>query len=161
MKQLFSKTNQYLSALCGWFMIGMMLLLVADIVARSVNRPLQGMAEYSVFVMMIVIYLGLARCEQHREHVGLEIVVNLLPVQGRRGTLIIAHLLAVATIGLLFYAVLLNAADSFMNNESIHGTKELHIWPIKFIMVAGLFFFLVQAINNLVEFIKKPKKSVV
>lgn len=154
MKKIFLKTNQYLSAFCGWLMIGMMLLLVADIVARSLNRPLQGMAEYSVFVMMIVIYLGLARCEQHREHVGLEIVVNALPSGARRATVIFAHILAVVTVGLLFYAVSLNAVDSFLTNESIHGTTEISIWPIKFFLVAGLFFFLVQTINNLIAIFK-------
>lgn len=159
MKSFFFKTNQYLSAFCGWLMIGMMLLLVADIIARSLNRPLQGMAELSVFVMMIVIYLGLARCEQQHEHVGLEIVVNVLPAAAKRATVIFANILAVATIALLLYAVFLNAIDSYLDNESIHGTTEFHIWPIKFLMVAGLFFFLVQAIFNLAAIIKnRPAK---
>jgi len=154
MKSFFLKTNQYLSAFCGWLMIGMMLLLVADLVARSLNRPLQGMAELSVFVMMVVIYLGLARCEQHHEHVGLEIGVNALPSGAKRVTIIIANMLAVATIALLLYAVFFNAIDSFVDNESIHGTTEFHIWPIKFLMVAGLFFFLAQAIFNLAAVLK-------
>jgi len=78
-KLFFQKINQLLSGFCGWLMIGMMLLLVVDIIGRTINKPLQGMAELSVFVMMIVIYFGLARCEQHQEHVGLELVANALP----------------------------------------------------------------------------------
>ena len=159
MKLLFQKINQLLSGFCGWLMIGMMLLLVADIIGRSINKPLQGMAELSVFVMMIVIYFGLARCEEHREHVGLELVVNALPQGVKRAVAFFTHLLAVFTVGLLFYAVSQNAWASFQNNESIHGTTELHIWPVKFLMVAGLFFFLVQTVINLTEIIKSgPKK---
>jgi TRAP-type C4-dicarboxylate transport system permease small subunit len=159
MRRFFQKTNQLLSGFCGWLMIGMMLLLVADIIGRSISRPLQGMAELSVFVMMIVIYLGLARCEQHREHVGLELVVNALPLKARTVATITTHLIAVCTVGLLFYAVFQNAVSSYLNNESIHGTTELHIWPVKFFMVAGLFFFLIQTILNLIETIQKRDKG--
>ena len=41
------------------------------------------MAELSVFVMMITIYLGMARCEENKEHVALEIVLNYLPPSRR------------------------------------------------------------------------------
>jgi len=83
MKSLFHKINQILSGFCGWLMLAMMILLGIDIFGRSVRRPLQGMAELSVFVMMIVIYLGLARCEEHKEHVNLEIVRNAGPCHRR------------------------------------------------------------------------------
>ncbi len=159
MRRFFEKINQFLSGFCGWLMIGMMLLLVADIIGRSINRPLQGMAEFSVFVMMIVIYLGLARCEQHREHVGLELVVNILPPKIKKTTVIITHMVAVFTVGLLLYAVSRDAVSSYLSNESIHGTTEVHIWPIKFLMVVGLLFFLVQTITNLIETIQDRDKK--
>ena len=117
MKLFFQKINQFLSGFCGWLMIGMMLLLVADIIARSINKPLQGMAELSVFVMMIVIYFGLARCEQHREHVGLELVVNALPDRLKKAVVVITHLMAVFTVGLLFFAVSQNALVSFQKQR--------------------------------------------
>lgn len=159
MRRFFQKTNQFLSGFCGWLMFGMMLLLVADIIGRSINRPLQGMAEFSVFVMMIVIYLGLARCEQHREHVGLELVLNALPSKIKKIAIIITHIIAVFTVGLLLFAVFQNAISSYQTNESIHGTTELHIWPIKFFMVAGLFFFLVQTIINLIDTIQDRNRE--
>ena len=83
MKNLVHRINRILAGFAGWLMIAMMLLLVVDIVGRAINMPLQLMAELSVFVMMIVIYLGFPRCEEHGEHVGLEIVANQLPPRGR------------------------------------------------------------------------------
>ena len=159
MKSFFQKINQLLSGFCGWLMLGMMLLLVVDIVGRSLNRPIQGMAELSVFVMMTVIYLGLARCEQHKEHVGLELVVNALPPGARRVMGVFTHLLAAATVGLLLHAVLQNALASFRNNEAIEGTVELRIWPVKFLMVAGLVFFLLQVVMNLRDAARPPREK--
>ena len=159
MKIVFHKINQILSGFCGWLMMAMMILLVADIIGRTAGRPLQGMAELSVFVMMVVIYLGLARCEENREHVGLEIVVNALPSTAKRYMVFITHILAVVTVGLLLYAVSQNALASFKNNEAIEGTVELRIWPVKFFMVVGLFFFLVQTIRHMVDAAKRIAKK--
>jgi len=159
MKAFFQKINQILSVFCGWLMLGMMFLLVFDIVSRSIEKPIQGMAELSVFVMMIVIYLGLARCEQHGEHVSLELVANALPKRAKRIMVVITHLLAVLTVGILLYAVFQNALASFQNHESIEGTVELRIWPVKFFMVVGLVFFLVQTVINLVGAARRPRRK--
>lgn len=148
MRRIIHGLNQILSAFCGWLMVAMMVLLIIDIVTRSVKKPLQGMAELSVFVMMVVIYLGLARCEEDRGHVYLEIGRNLLPRSLRRISEGVAYLLAIITTGVLLYVGAQNALFSFMSNESIEGTVELRIWPVKFIMVIGLLFFFIQILLN-------------
>ncbi len=159
MKTFFHKINQILSGFTGWLMLAMMILLVIDIITRSYFKPIQGMAVMSVFVMMVVIYLGLARCEEHKEHVNLEIVTNALPHRVRRFMGMLSHLLALGTVGLLFYSVLLNAISAFRSNESIEGTVELPTWPVKFIMVVGLLFFFFQTLVNTIDATKRLKKD--
>lgn len=142
-------------------MLAMMILLVIDNMSRTVAHPLQGMAELSVFVMMIVIYLGLARCEENKEHVALEFALNYLTIPMRRRMELIARLLAVSSAGLLFCAILLNAINSYRTNESLEGTVELPIWPVKFIMVLGLIFFGMQTLIHFIEELEsfsRPKK---
>jgi TRAP-type C4-dicarboxylate transport system permease small subunit len=117
------------------------------------------MAELSVFVMMVVIYLGMARCEEHREHVNLEIVKNFLPPSLRHMTEVFAYLLALLTVGLLLYSFAGNAWASYVKRESLEGTVELRIWPVKFIIVVGLVFFWVQILLNTIEQITKTWNS--
>jgi len=159
MKTFFHKINQILSGFTGWLMLAMMILLVIDIITRSYFKPIQGMAVMSVFVMMVVIYLGLARCEEHKEHVNLELVANALPPTPRRLLGVFSHLLALGTVGLLLYSVAVNALAAYRSNESIEGTVELHIWPVKFIMVVGLVFFFFQTLVNTIDAAKKLKKD--
>jgi len=140
-------------------MLAMMILLVVDIIGRTIGKPLQGMAEMSVFVMMIVIYLGLARCEEHREHVGLELIVNALPHKAKKKMVILSHLVAAVTVGLFLYAVFQNALASFQNSEAIAGTVELRIWPVKVFMVVGLFFFFIQTVNHMFDAAKRITKK--
>ena len=154
MKKLVHRANHLLAGFAGWLMLAMMLLLIADIVGRAIDRPLQGMAELSVFVMMIVIYLGFARCEEHREHVGLEFALLMLPKKPRRVMVAVSQLLAAGTIGLLFYAVTTDAWSAFETNDSIEGIVDLPIWPTKFVMVVGMVFFFLQGLINLADAIR-------
>ena len=159
MKHLATKINELLSGFTGWLMLAMMLILVVDILWRMFGMPLQGMAEMSVFVMMIVIYLGFARCEEHYDHVGLEFFTNALSDRVRTITLRIAQVLAFLTVALLLYAVVTNAISAFESNESIEGTVEMPTWPTKMIMSVGMFFFLVQAFINIFRTRQRPDDS--
>jgi len=151
MKAFLHKANRLLAGIAGWLMLAMMMLLVIDIVFRSVDMPLHGLAELSVFVMMIVIYLGLSRCEEYSEHVGLEFAINKLSEKARSVMAAAVQFLAVATVGLMFYAVTTDAWSAFETNSSIEGLIDLPIWPTKFVMVVGMVFFLLQAIVNLIN----------
>ena len=159
MRIFFHRINQILSGFCGWLMLAMMILLVIDIIGRSISRPLQGMAELSVFVMMVVIYLGLARCEEHKEHVQLEIIINALPPSIKNFMRLFVYVLALVTVSLLLYAVFQNTFASYRSNEAIAGTVELRIWPAKFVMVIGLIFFWIQTLINTVDEARKQKRE--
>ncbi|MBK0326104.1 TRAP transporter small permease [Rhodobacteraceae bacterium F11138] len=151
MQRVISAINAVLSGFTGWLMFAMMLILVADFVARLFGLPLQDMAQLSVFVMMIVVYLGFSRCEEHHEHVGLEFITNRLPDGMRRRLLQFSQILAVLTVGLLLYAVAKNAGKAYVQNEAIAGAVQIPTWPTKFIMVLGLVAFLMQAILNIAK----------
>ena len=159
MKTVFHKINQILSGFSGWLMLAMMILLVIDIVSRTMRKPIQGMAEMSVFVMMVVIYLGMARCEENKEHVNLEIILNAVSPAMRRFMKLVYSLLAFVTVSLLYYSVTVNAWSSFQRNEAIEGTVEMPIWPVKFIMVIGLTFFWIQVLINSIDAMKKIKNG--
>ena len=160
MKNVIHKANQVLAGFCGWLMVTMMILLVMDVVSRVIGRPLQGMAEMSVFVMMVVIYLGLARCEEHKEHVSLELLGNALPPRRKKILDAVNRLLAVLTVAIFAYTIIQNAIFSFVNNESLEGTVELRIWPTKFIIAGGVLFFLLQTVMNFADALRGKEPGI-
>ena len=125
MRKWAHNVNQFLSGLAGWLMFAMMMLLVADVITRSFDMPLQLMAELSVFVMMIVIYLGFSRCEEHGEHVRLQFAVNALPKRAKSIVASAAQLLAVAVIGLMLYAVTGDAEYALWENGDSYQAENL------------------------------------
>lgn len=154
MQSIVSKANNLLSAITGWLMLLMMGILVVDVIWRTFAQPLLGMAEMSVFVMMIVIYLGFARCEEYGDHVRLEFLVDLAKGRVRQGMVLLARLLAAITVAALFYAVTTDAWNAYLTNDSIEGMVSLPIWPTKFIMVAGMSLFFLQTLLNIFKPLK-------
>lgn len=151
MQRVLSRINDGLAAIAGWLMFVLMAILVADILWRSFGQPLLGMAEASVFVMMIVIYLGFARCEEHEEHVRLEFLLRLARGRVRRAMVLATRVLALVTTALFIYAVTTDAWAAYLSNDSIEGMVNLPIWPTKFVMVVGGVIFLAQVALNLVR----------
>ena len=49
MKSFLHQANRLLAGFAGWLMLAMMTLLVIDILSRSMDMPLHGLAEMSVF----------------------------------------------------------------------------------------------------------------
>jgi TRAP-type C4-dicarboxylate transport system permease small subunit len=145
MRALFHTVNQALSGFCGSLMFIMMVLLCLDIVTRTFHRPIYGLAEMSVFVMMITIYLGMARCEEHREHVRLELALRALPGRVRRPFESAVFVVEFLTILVFFYAVVLDFLKAYQTSESVlGGTMEFYLWPVKAFTVIGLAFYLVE-----------------
>ena len=155
MRNIFRTINSLLSEVCGWLMSVMMMLLVLDIICRNVNRPLQGVPELSVFVMITVIYLGLALCEEYREHVRLELLLIKLHPKVRNPVGFFTYLIELLTMMVLFYAVIDNAILSYLTSESYAGTAQLRIWPVKWVMVVGLFFYIIQLVYKSSDGFKK------
>lgn len=159
MRAFLHKANQILSAFCGWLMLAMMVFLMIDVVGRNLFLSIQGMTEMTVFVMIIAIYLGLARCEEKKEHVRLEIIVDLSPPSIRKVLIIFADLLAIVTIVIFIYALTQNTIHAYRLGEALSGTVEIRIWPVKVIMLIGLFFYGMQTFLNAIDEVRAMKKA--
>lgn len=156
MQRSISRINDWLSAITGWLMLAMMTILLIDVLWRSVFRPLQGMAELSVFVMMIVVYLGFSRCEEHHNHVRLEFLVDMVGKRVRTAMVVVSRLLAAVTVLAMAWAVATDAWTAYLTNDSIEGMISLPIWPTKFVMVIGMAVFSIQIILNIFKPVVSP-----
>ncbi|PHS19303.1 MAG: hypothetical protein COA78_00135 [Blastopirellula sp.] len=145
-----TRINVALSYIGGWLLFGMMVLLVVDVVWRNFFTPLHALVELSVFAMMIIIYLGLAACEENDEHVRLEFFVMMLPPKLRLLNGYSVGVLNVIATAILFYAVYRSGMTAYLRGEATSGNVTFPLWPIKFIMIAGMAFFLIEAVRSLI-----------
>jgi len=151
MKNFFHKMNQYLAILCGWLLVVTCMLLFLDLVSRGIGLPIQGLAVLSVFVMITVIYLGLARCEEEEENVRVELVLDRLPGKGRKYMLLFTDLVQIVVIALFIKEMINNTYVAITTFEAEAGTVQFPIGPVKVLMVIGLVFYWFQIIINFTE----------
>lgn len=152
---ILSKFNVFLSYVGGWLLFGMMLLLVIDVIWRNFFTPLHALIELSVFAMMIIIYLGLAACEENDEHVRLEFFIMMLPKGLRLANGYFVGVLNVIATAILFYAVYRSGVTAYIRGEATPGNVTFPLWPVKILMIAGMAFFVIEAIRSLLL----PKKD--
>ena len=150
-KKTIVKINHFFAEISGWLLCVIIILLIADLVGRGISKPLQGVSELAIFVMVSVVYCGLAHTEEIRGHVRVTALIGKLPPLLRKVSNVLVYLLATATFSIVTWAVAKNALKSFNSQEAVAGTVPLLIWPVKSVIFLGCLFYLVQIVVNLVE----------
>jgi len=155
MKNLIHWINRRFAELCGYLLVLMMLLLIVDFISRGMYRPLQGIAELAVFVLVAVVYLGLPNCEQVEGHVNVTAFTKPLPEKIRQTLDVIVYLVSFIFLIFFVYSVGKNFIQSYGSNESIAGTVPFRVWPAKLTVLIGALFYSIQVFINWFNRVKK------
>lgn len=134
-----------------------MFLLLADVMFRTFAKPIMGVAELAMFVMIGTVYAGLANCEMEFGHVRVGSVVERFSPGWQRITILFTYVLALVTIGLAATAMSMNAWSSFVDKEGITGAIPYLLYPVKFVMAFGMILYTLQILLNLLSEIKKDR----
>ena len=161
MQKILTKINRLTAELGGFLMTIMMVLFLVNIISREMNRPIQGLLQMAVFSMLILIYLGLAHCEEKDEHVRLEVVMTRLPSGMRTKLRFFCTVIELLIVSLLLYAGASDALSAYFTGASVTGTKPMLLWPVKTVMVVGLVLFWFQLFSKSLDFLKEMRGNAV
>ena len=175
MHAILMRINRAFAMLCGWLMLLLMILLVMDFVGRGIPnavnalgvflnspalselstaswmQPMTFLADLSVFFMIIAVYLGLALCEENKQHVHIEIVTSRLTGRTQRVVKVVAYLLQSIIICIMVYAFYKNIIRSYNINEAVSGMVPLIVWPVKACAFVGLVLYWIQVLVSSYE----------
>jgi TRAP-type mannitol/chloroaromatic compound transport system permease small subunit len=143
------RINNALAELSGWLVTAIMTMLIFDILSRLSGGAVQGVSEFAVFALVATVYLGLSHCEEKESHLRVEFFSNRLKGRAKKVSDTFDLGLATAFISVALYASWRSALFSMQTGESVPGTIPLPIYPVKFIIFAGLLFYLAQLAINL------------
>ncbi|MGB9825301.1 MAG: TRAP transporter small permease subunit [Desulfofundulus sp.] len=128
-----------------------MTLLTLDVMFRVANKPIPGLTTLGVLVLLAVVYLGMARCEEMEEHTTVDILTTRLPARWKNINCIFVNVLKLIAVTVLLYVSVINLAMSYSTQESFADVVRLPIWPSKLAVAIGAFFFAVQVVCKLVD----------
>lgn len=156
MKNFLTKVNRLMATLGGMLMSIVVVLFLTNIISREINKPIQGLLQLAVFATIIVVYMGLAYCEDKDEHIKIEVIVSRLSLNAQKILKnVIAKVVEIVVLSICIYAAALDAYSAFITKASITGTVPMILWPVKSMIFVGLFLFWLQILLNLIRFIKK------
>jgi len=155
MKSILSRINHFMATLGGLLMSIVVVLFLTNIISREISKPIQGLLQLAVFTTIIVVYMGLAYCEEKDEHIKIEIVASRVSLLIKGKMKMIVKIMEIFILSICVYAVSLDAYSAYTTKASITGTVPMILWPVKSVILVGLILFWFQILSNLIELTKK------
>ncbi|MBG0776744.1 MAG: TRAP transporter small permease [Desulfovibrionaceae bacterium] len=155
MTSLLKYLNKICAEICGWMLSVVMILLLVDVICRTISKPVMGVAELAMFVMIGTVYAGLANCEMKHGHVRVDFFLDRLPPRLRHGIDIAIYVVAAVVIAATAWTMCDNAWSSFVDREGIAGAINYPLYPVKFVMSVGMILYFIQLVLNLIAMVRK------
>ncbi len=138
-------------------LVGMMLLTVADVIGRFFKYPIFGSVEVVGFLAAILVAAALPYTYKKDGHVGVEILVRLLPEKHQLKINILTRLLSLVLFCLITWQMFLYAGDIHETGE-VSMNLEFPIYYIVYLLAVGLLIFSATILTTVFCDIKQLKE---
>ncbi|OPY71860.1 MAG: Tripartite ATP-independent periplasmic transporter [Syntrophorhabdus sp. PtaU1.Bin058] len=141
------------------FLCILMLLVMAHVIGRYIiTFPIPGSVELIEFLMILVVFLGLAECAVHRGNVSVDLFVEQLP---KRVQAVIDAFTCLCSVGIVSLITWQSAVQVKLLWESGHVSGVLHIphWPFAVVMVFGWAAFSLVLVAHFFEYLGRALRK--
>jgi TRAP-type C4-dicarboxylate transport system permease small subunit len=127
------KMGKFLNTLGGVTLTVMMLMTVADVVLRYLEKPLTGTYELMSMAGALVIGLTIAQTSLDNAHVNVDMLTQALADRGwgKRMLLLVTRLIGIGIFALLAWALYLKGNDLYGTHE-VSLTLQVPIYPVAY-----------------------------
>jgi len=157
LSKVLDKFSRLLKVIGAISITGMMLLTVVDVIGRFFKYPILGSVEMVGFMATIIVAAALPYTYKVDGHVGVEIIVRLLP---KKVQLIID--LFIQFLGLILFSII--TWQMFLYAKEIHQTGEVSmnlefpIYYLVYLLSFGLLIFSCTIIETIFKKIKQLRE---
>lgn len=114
------------------------LFVLADIVMRAMNMPLDGAKEIIANSIVVIVFMQLGFAVRSGSMLRADFLVVMLPDLAQRLLLLIGYLLGAAFFFFLLQSGITPALRSYANGEfDGAGVVQIPIWPTRFAILLG------------------------
>lgn len=125
------------SGIAGLALLVMTLIITMDVVLRYAFTPTKWVHEFSAYLMVVLVFLGLAYTLKENAHIKVDILVVRLPRRIQDWMKVIhSSIFLVFTIILLYFNWHL-FAQSFALKSTSYTSADVIIWPAQLFMPLG------------------------
>ena len=121
----------------GWAFI-LCFFILADIISRAMNMPLQGTQEIVANSVVMIIFLQVGFAVRSRSMLRADFLVVHLPKGLQKALIVFGFILGAVFFFLLLKAGIKPALRSFANGEfDGEGALRVPVWPARFMIIFG------------------------
>ena len=159
----FRAVGRILEKILGWvvnssafgaasIVVILMAMVVADIFGRKVlNKPVPMSYEVGAFMLVFIVFMGLAYSQRQRAHIRVEFLTLRMPPRLRAVMDLVAFTLGVAIYGAIFYQTFKWSYHSFEIGEYVAGLVNIPKWPSQFAVAFGALLISLQFLSDWVN----------
>lgn len=155
--QALNKFSDILKLIGAIALTTMMLLTVVDVIGRFFKSPVFGSVELVGFLATIVVAAALPYTYKMDGHVGVEILVRLLPDKTQTWIDIVTRTLTFILFCLITWQMFLYAEDIYKTGE-VSMNLEFPIYYIVYLLAFGLLIFTVTILETIFHDIKQLRE---
>jgi len=138
----------------------MMALVVANIAGRYLfNTPVTGTLEFTESLLVLIIFLSVALTQYDGGHIRVTLLTRRLPGAWAQGLNVVCMLCGAAFFAWCAYAAWRFAAQAYSFNEQEWGTVVFPLWPVKFVVFAGILMLAIQFLLDAVAEMIMPIRA--
>jgi TRAP-type transport system small permease protein len=139
-------------------LLAMMMLTVADVFMRYVfNHPILGALELTEYMMVPVVFLGLAWCARQGGNVKVDLVTERLGLGIQRFLDAITHLIGVIVAGVISWENFGEAVQSWKAHKA-SDMLEVPAYPFYLVLAVGCLLLCVVLLIQLIHVLIKGRE---
>lgn len=144
---------RFAGVLASLALVAMASLVTADVAwDLFFGRPLRNAIEItSIYLMIAIVFLPMGLGELRGEHIGADIISQLLRPRVRAILQMIVAALSFGFLLVIVYQTAIDAFEAFEKNERVMGSSLLVIWPSRFTVPIGFSLFALAILSNLLR----------
>jgi TRAP-type C4-dicarboxylate transport system permease small subunit len=143
------KALKVLGAVC---LVGMTLLTFIDVVGRYFGHPVFGSVEMVGFMATLAVAMALPYTHHVQGHIGVEILVRLLPERARVLIDVVTGLLGLTLFAIVTWQMTLYASDMRASGEvsiSLELPEYVVIYAVAFCLLIFTGIIVINIVNNI------------
>lgn len=141
--------------LSGVALLLMMVAGASDVIGTNLDMvglpssPIPAVFEFMATMMVVTVFLGTALGQARRNHIRVEVIVNRLPLGGRKFMEFIQHSLSALMWGLIAWYGWKSGFHATAVGEYAPGLINFPVWPARLILGFGASLMTVQCLFDM------------
>lgn len=150
------KAEEWLTLLSAGIIGAMMMITLADVVARrGFHYHVKGSYEYVYLLFVYIVFFGLAYAQRQDAHITIGVVYDRLPRKARRYVEGVTLGISFVLFAALTWFTATSAWFNFLIGDTVLGAIQVITWPSRFGVPVGLGLLALRLLVQIVRLVRR------